>query len=265
MNDNTTEAQNQEVIEVKRKRLPFTMVENAIIRDESISKHALIVYLVLCMHADKNGKNCYPTLKKIANESRSDKRTVLKAINELVESEYILKEHRMNPDNPKEFTSNLYTIIGGSGKEYPRVGTKQHQGGSGKQHQKQDPSFEQDPLNNNTTAAVSVITEKNGKIEFTWPEVQKICNKISNTKEFVINRIDTAIARIERCSEPRDNPKGWIIKAIIDGYNLDTVTKEPGPAPGSMPYIVPEPESEEMRKMRKEWEKRRDMHPAYQS
>lgn len=76
------------------------------------------------------------------------------------------------------------------------------------------------------TAAVCVVTEKNGKIEFTWPEVQKICNKISNTKEFVINRINTAIARIEKMNESRTNAKGWIIKAITDGYNLDTVSKE---------------------------------------
>ncbi|GAI86170.1 unnamed protein product, partial [marine sediment metagenome] len=80
--------------------------------------------------------------------------------------------------------------------------------------------------NNNKSAAVSAVTEKNGKIQFTWPEVQNICNKVSNTKEFVINRIGMAISRIDKFPEPRTNVKGWIIKAIIDGYDLDTEPQE---------------------------------------
>jgi len=220
------EKDNQEVIEVKRKRLPFTMVENAIIQDERLNKSDVMVYLILCMHADKNGKDCYPSIKTIARESRSSKDTVIESIKNLVKYDYLIKERRMDPNNPKRCINNLYTITGGVVGNKDRGSRKEGQGGSRKEGKEQDPSFELDPHNNNTAAAISVFTEKNGKIEFTWPEVQNICNKVSNTKEFVINRIDMAISRIDKFPEPRTNVKGWIIKAIIDGYDLDTEPQE---------------------------------------
>lgn len=138
----------QEVIEVKRKRLPFTMVENAIIQDERLSKSDVMIYLILCMHADKNGENCYPSIRTIARESRSDKKTVIKSIDELVKIGYLLKEYRSDPGNPKVFTSNLYTIIGGVVEKNTQGGGKEHPGGGGKEVIKQDPSFESDPFKN---------------------------------------------------------------------------------------------------------------------
>ncbi|GAJ19962.1 unnamed protein product, partial [marine sediment metagenome] len=97
-------------IELQRKRPPFTIIENAIIEDPNISKHGIIVYLVLCKHADKDGHDCFPSLRSIQKEARTARASVVEAIDELVKEGYITKTQRKNPDNPKVFTSNLYTI-----------------------------------------------------------------------------------------------------------------------------------------------------------
>ncbi len=96
--------------ELKRKRPPFTMIENVLIEDERVSKHALIVCLVLCYHVDKNAR-CFPKLRKIAVEARCSRSTVQKAIDELIELGYITKQTRRK-EGSKEHTSSIYTIIG---------------------------------------------------------------------------------------------------------------------------------------------------------
>ena len=116
MNKPTPDAQ------LKRKRPPFTMIENVLIEDERISKHALIVCIVLCYHADKNAK-CFPGLKRIAGEARCSRSTAQKAIKELIKFGYIAKQTRRE-NGSKEYTSCIYTIIGipSSGTPIPSSG-----------------------------------------------------------------------------------------------------------------------------------------------
>ena len=66
--------------------------------------------------------------------------------------------------------------------------------------------------------AVEFHSLKNGKIIFSWPEAQKIAVDMHQTKEWVQNRINIAIERMENLPEPRTNPKGWIIEAVKNGW-----------------------------------------------
>lgn len=128
--------ENQDTL--KRRSLPFTQIENAIIEDERITRSEILVYLILCYHANNDTDQCYPGIRKIAGETRLSKNTVNTAIEGLIDKRYITKTQRKNPDNPKQNFSNLYTINtqykyvkanqeGGGSIEYPRVGIKEGQ------------------------------------------------------------------------------------------------------------------------------------------
>jgi len=99
--------------ELKRKRPPFTIVENSIIKDTTISKHAILVYLVLCMFADSDTASCFPGYKQIANLARCSRSTVQIAIQELVDKGYVNKTVR-RVSGKKEADTNLYIITGKS-------------------------------------------------------------------------------------------------------------------------------------------------------
>ncbi len=94
---------------IKRERPPFTILEDAILSDQRIRKHGLLVYWVLCKHAD-NQAHCFPSIRKIAKEGRMSASTVCAAIEELITNGYIEKQTRSIPGK-KEKTSNLYTIL----------------------------------------------------------------------------------------------------------------------------------------------------------
>ena len=104
--------------ELHRKRLPFTMVENSIIEDERIKRPELLVYLVLCYHADNKSRDCFPGLSLIAKEARCGRSTVWQAIQKLIKLGYITKQNRKKKDS-KEFTSNIYTLTGVSASDIP--------------------------------------------------------------------------------------------------------------------------------------------------
>lgn len=98
--------------ELKRKRPPFTIVENKIIEDPKISKYALLVYLVLCKFADHNSNTCFPRFRTIAQYARCGVTSAKKAVVELVEAGYIRKTTRKLPGRDA-LESNLYEIAGG--------------------------------------------------------------------------------------------------------------------------------------------------------
>ena len=94
--------------EIKRKRPPFTIIENGIIEDKSLSIYGFAVYVVLCKFADQTGK-AWPGYNTIARLAKCSRRKVVEAIGELIEAGYISKEIRLT--EKREYTSNLYTIL----------------------------------------------------------------------------------------------------------------------------------------------------------
>jgi hypothetical protein len=251
--------------ELQRKRPPFTMLEDLIIDDPNISKHALLTYWILCKHADKDGHSCFPGLNTIARETRSGRTTVIEAIDELVKKEYITKTQRRNPNNPKVFTSNLYTInqqYDYKRKEKKKAGDnpENEPGGSPVQDH---PSPVQDggspnqdggvvlnrygnkipssnkiqltttnnPGETENKEAVVVLdfqSSKNGPIVFTWAEVQKLSNETGIVKEEVVEMLNAALKKADTAGKVK-NIKGWSISAVKNGWNLD-MEEQPGEA-----------------------------------
>ena len=107
MQNEVEQEENQD--KLKRRKLPFTQIENAIIEDPQITKAEMLVYLILCYHANNDTSQCWPGIKKIAKETRLSNNTVHTAIKGLEDKGYITKTTRQNPDNKQNFT-NLYTI-----------------------------------------------------------------------------------------------------------------------------------------------------------
>jgi hypothetical protein len=122
---------------LKRQPDPFTIVGNAIIEDERITKHALLVYMILCKHADRNGENCFPSLTTIAKEARAGKSSAIDAIKELIQYGYLTKTRRKDPKNEKRYTSNIYTITALYKLHKPEVGGRIQDGGGTESKQEQ--------------------------------------------------------------------------------------------------------------------------------
>ena len=83
----------------------FTKIKNNLI----VSNLNHIDFRVLCylIARSKNGK-CFPSVGTIAKEINVSKRTILRAIDNLVKDKYIVREQRTIGTG--KITSNLYTI-----------------------------------------------------------------------------------------------------------------------------------------------------------
>lgn len=101
----------EEKITVKR-GWHCTIIENHVINSD-ISCHAKMVYVVLCMYANRDDKTCYPSLKTICKDtSIKSKTTVKKGIDELIEKGFLEVINRKDGKGSNE--SNLYIV-----KDYP--------------------------------------------------------------------------------------------------------------------------------------------------
>ena len=68
---------------------------------------AVSVYMYLRDKADAKG-SCWPSIRTIGRELGLSRSTVKRAINDLVESGYLKKEHRYRENGSK--SSSLYTV-----------------------------------------------------------------------------------------------------------------------------------------------------------
>lgn len=87
---------------------PFTMVDTAVLMDETIGKYEKLTYAVLCAFASNKDNTCYPSYQTIARKTGCSRRKTISNINALVELGLVEKVERMNKNG--ENTSNLYTI-----------------------------------------------------------------------------------------------------------------------------------------------------------
>ena len=67
---------------IAKRKVPFTIVEDHVLTDESITGSSKLVYVMLCQHADKDGK-CYPSLARLAKLCSLSRPTIIKAIRSL--------------------------------------------------------------------------------------------------------------------------------------------------------------------------------------
>lgn len=93
-----------------RERKFFRMTRDIVDKDTQLTKPVdIAVYAVLCMYADNDSKDSYPSVATIAEKSRCSERVARRSLQTLKESGYIdIKERR---DKRGYQTSNQYFLL----------------------------------------------------------------------------------------------------------------------------------------------------------
>jgi len=73
-----------------------------------LSKRATLVIFYLINRADKE-MTCFPGIKTIAKECNIGTRTVQRALNDLIEADFVIKESRFHEQGGQR--TNLYTLL----------------------------------------------------------------------------------------------------------------------------------------------------------
>lgn len=77
--------------------------------DIELTYKAKLVYLYLLERADRKSNTCFPSIKTISQGVVLSESSVKRSLNELLERNYIAKEHRFRNNGGK--SSNLYYIL----------------------------------------------------------------------------------------------------------------------------------------------------------
>lgn len=93
---------------MSRVRPWFGNVTTDVALDPSISTTAKAVYLVLACHADMTTGECWVRNARIAEHLGVTRRTVISALNELVEAGALSRVHRFERGHQR---ANLYTLL----------------------------------------------------------------------------------------------------------------------------------------------------------
>lgn len=75
-----------------------------LIENEDLDKYSLYLHLVLSVYADKDTKQCFPSLDTLAKDTKASKATVIKRLNNLKDKGFITILNRGRK-------GNLYTLI----------------------------------------------------------------------------------------------------------------------------------------------------------
>lgn len=79
-----------------KRRTNFTMVENEVIDDESVSSSEKLVYMALSRFANYDSGKSWPSIDSLCKKSSLTRRTVISAIHKLEETSYLLVERSNN-------------------------------------------------------------------------------------------------------------------------------------------------------------------------
>ena len=101
---------------VERRRLPFTLIENIILEDQTLSRVDILVYLAIAKHADGEG-TCWPSMATIGKLARCARETVARSLTHLEARGYLKRTARFRPDGG--VTSNVYQLMPIGAQLYP--------------------------------------------------------------------------------------------------------------------------------------------------
>lgn len=93
-----------------KRRNKFVMVNKEIAKDGSISPRDKAIYMALCSYMDNETKACFPSYKKLEEDTGLSNSTIKRGINSLIENKYISKSKRVDPKTKKQM-SNVYLIL----------------------------------------------------------------------------------------------------------------------------------------------------------
>ena len=88
----------------------FVMIPKKLIGDESVKASSKVVYAALASYTNNTTGLCSPALSTLAKDTGYHRRTIIRAINELVEKEYVEKRTRKSSNSDKNI-SNVYKLF----------------------------------------------------------------------------------------------------------------------------------------------------------
>jgi len=89
------------------RRMPFVILPWALLDDETLTAHDVLVYATIARYADRNTGEAWPSRATVARMARCDIKTVDRSVARLVESGLLEKQRRKTVLGDE---SNLYVI-----------------------------------------------------------------------------------------------------------------------------------------------------------
>lgn len=91
-----------------RRGMPFVWLTKAVMEDESLKASDKSVYAVLCMYADNNSSECWPSRETIMKKAGISDHSLRKSLRKLQDAGYIHVEKRNNYAGQ---ATNLYVLL----------------------------------------------------------------------------------------------------------------------------------------------------------
>jgi hypothetical protein len=203
---------NDEKVQVEREEAIWFKVYNQIIEDMRLNRMDILVYSVLCYHADRKKKTnkSWPSYETIMKEARIDsKTTVSKSLKRLEEYGYLTAKH--DPGKHNVYTLKvLFQSSPPSEQRCPLSGQ-----GSPVSGLEQDPLTR--PINKTQQGVLKISSVKYGCLE--------VPHKQLNTLDQ--DAIDTAASLLENYPGSVKAPTGFFIRAVNEGWKPDLLEDIP--------------------------------------
>jgi hypothetical protein len=87
--------------------MPFVIMPWAVLDDDTLSAHDILVYATIARHADRNTGEAWPSRSTVARMARCDIKTVDRSVARLVEAGFLEKQRRKTVLGDE---SNLYIV-----------------------------------------------------------------------------------------------------------------------------------------------------------
>lgn len=88
----------------------FVMVNPRIMKDNTVTPRDKAIYLSLCGYMNRETRSCYPSQKKISDDTDLSISTVKRGLKSLENKEYIKIEKRLDKTSGRTL-SNLYFVL----------------------------------------------------------------------------------------------------------------------------------------------------------
>jgi hypothetical protein len=113
---------------LKRRGLPFAAVDHVVIDDEHVTASALLVYVILCRHANYNTGVAFPSINLMQHRLKIRRQAITKAIIDLKALRYLTLERRpglvnlytVGPEEEKVIHNQFRLGTGSSGDQFRR-------------------------------------------------------------------------------------------------------------------------------------------------
>lgn len=92
-----------------RRNSPFVMVTRAVLEDTSLKSADKSIYSILCMYADNNTADCWPSRSTLLNKAGVSDRTLRNSLKTLKKRGYIDIIYRHAEDGRQ--LSNMYVLL----------------------------------------------------------------------------------------------------------------------------------------------------------